>query len=240
MDIKGRIAIVTGASAGIGYETAKLLARQGAKVALIARTKTKLDALSKEIPGSLVVPADMSDEKAVKKMVKTVAEHFGSIDILINNAGRGYDCPIEHIDTKKFRQNLQLNVIGPLVAMQSVIPIMRKQGGGAIVNVSSGLALMYIPFMAAYSSAKRALGGITLTAHEELAKEKIIVSIVYPYITLTDFEKNMLKDHIQPEEENGNGNGHPPADTAEFVAEKIVEVIKSGAAEQYVHDWMKR
>ncbi|MGA2089895.1 MAG: SDR family oxidoreductase [Endomicrobiales bacterium] len=240
MDINGKIAIVTGASAGIGYETAKLLGQAGAKLALVARTKSKLELLAAELPGSLPVPADMTDEAAIRAMVEAVYKKFGRIDILVNNAGRGYDCPVEFIDTEKYRLNIQLNVIGPLVAMQSVIPVMRKQGGGSIVNISSGTALMYLPTMAAYSSTKRALGGITLTARQELANDKIAVSIVYPYITLTDFEKNTLKCAIPADEENEDGNGRPPADTAQFVAQKIVDVILTGAAEQYVHDWMKR
>ena len=83
--------------------------------------------------------------------------------------------------------------------MQQVIPIMRKQGGGTIINISSGTALMYLPNNGAYSSLKRALASISLTAREELKKDNIIVSVVYPYITLTNFEKNTIKDSI-PEE----------------------------------------
>ena len=77
--------------------------------------------------------------------------------------------------------------------MQQVIPIMRKEGGGAIMNVSSGLALMYLPGMSIYASLKRALSHISLTAREELKEDKIAVSVVYPYITITDFEKNTVK-----------------------------------------------
>lgn len=241
MDIKDKVVIVTGASAGIGEATAVQLAQKGAKVALVARSKGKLEALAKKLPGSLAVPADMSDEKAVRKMVETVAKHYGRVDILVNNAGQGYDCPVEHIDTEKYRGNFQLNVIGPLVAMQAVIPLMRRQGGGMIVNISSGLSLMYLPGMAPYSSTKRALNGITLTARDELAKDNIKASVVMPYITLTDFEKNTIKsEHCAawPEGEE-DSNGRPPADTAEFVAEKILETILTEVAEKAVHDWMK-
>ena len=240
MEVKDKVAVVTGASYGIGLETAKLLAEQGAKVALVARSKDKLERLSKELPGSAVFAADMSDEKAVRNMVTKVVEKFAGIDILVNNAGRGYDSPAELIDLKEYRKIFDLNVVGPLAAMQAVIPVMRKRGGGSIVNISSGTALMYIPEMGAYSSTKRALGGITLTAREELAKDKIAVSIVYPYITLTDFEKNTLRaggiKEVPAEEMT---KGRPPADTALFVAEQIMEVIKSGQPEQFVHDWMK-
>ena len=239
MNIKGKVVIVTGASSGIGLETAKLLAQHGAKVALVARSKNKLEKLAKELPGSVSIPTDMSDEKAIKNMVKKAAQKFGRVDILINNAGRGYDCPLEQIDLKEFRRLFELNDIGPLVAMQCVIPIMRKQGGGMIVNISSGTTLMYLPGMSAYSSTKRALNGLTLTAREELAQDKIVVSVVYPYITKTDFDKNMVhvgQDEL-PDEDSG-GHGRPPADPPEYVAEKILEVIKSEKPEQFVHDWM--
>ena len=241
MDIKGKVAVVTGASYGIGLETAKLLAKYGAALALVARSKDKLEQLSKELPGSVAFPADMSDEKAVRDMIGKVNARFGGIDILINNAGRGYDCPVEFTDIKEYRKLFDLNVVGPLVAMQSVIPIMRKRGGGAIVNISSGTALMYLPEMGAYSSTKRALNGITLTAREELSKDKIAVSVVYPYITLTDFEKNTLKgrntEELPVEEIT---NGRQPADSAQYVAGQILEVIQSGKPEQFVHDWMKK
>ncbi len=241
MEPKGKVAIVTGASYGIGLETARLLAKMGAKVALVARSKDKLEELSKELPGSAVFQTDMSDENAVKNMVAKVDEKFCGIDILVNNAGRGDNSSVESIDLTEYRKLLDLNVVGPLAAMQAVIPVMRKRGGGSIVNISSGTALMYRPELGGYSSTKRALGGITLTAREELAKDKIVVSIVYPYITLSDFHKNTLRaknGEEAPVEEMTKGR--PPADTAQYVAEQILEVIETGEPEQYVHDWMKK
>jgi len=124
--------------------------------------------------------------------------------------------------------------------MQQVIPIMKKQGGGAIVNISSGTALMIMPNMAAYSSLKRAIAGLSLTAHEELKKDNIIVSVIYPYITATDFEKNTLKSKSLSSE-NDDGGGPPyPADSAEHIANKILNAVKDEKAEIYAHDWMKR
>jgi short-subunit dehydrogenase len=126
--------------------------------------------------------------------------------------------------------------------MQAVIPIMKKQGGGVIINISSATALMALPNMAAYSSLKRALAGISLTAREELKSDKINVGVVYPYITLTDFEKNTLKSKPEEQEEDWSSDDpdFKPPDSAEYVAEKILEGIKSGEAEIFVHDWMKK
>ena len=230
---------MTGASSGIGRATALLLAKAGAKIALVARSKDKLEKISQEIPDSLVVVCDMSKEDEVRRMIKKVMDHFGKIDILINNAAQGYDVRVEKIDTNSFRQIFHLNLMGPLVAMQQVIPLMKKQKSGTIVNISSGTALLYLPKMSAYSSLKRALMGLSLTAREELKKDNIVVSVVYPYITLTDFEKNTLKDIEEAIEQEGNDRPFHPPDTADHVAGKIMEVIENEEPEIFAHDWMK-
>lgn len=242
MNLDGKVVIVTGASSGIGKATAKLFADNGAKIALVARSKDKLESLAKTLPNALVVPTDMTQADQIKAMVQKVHDHFGKIDILINNAGQGYDASVENTNIDTFHKLFDLDVIGPLITMQHVIPIMRKQKGGTIVNISSGTALMYLPNMSAYSSLKRALVGISLTARAELQKDNIVVSVVYPYITDTDFEKNTIKDvPNQPvaQEENSHYTP-PPADSPEFVAKKIVEGIQKNEAEIIVHDWMKK
>jgi len=234
----GKVAIVTGASSGIGLATAKLLAGHGVRVALVSRSIEKLETLSGELPGSLAVPADMTDIPQVKRMVERTQEHFGRIDILINNAGRGYDAPVEKIDINTFRYIYNLNVIGPLVAMQQVIPIMRAQGEGTIINISSGTALMDLPGMSPYSSSKKALAGISLAARQELQGDGIVVSVAFPYITLTNFEKNTIRAVPVPEDEL-EPTGPYPSDSAEFVAQRLVEGILSGEAEIFSHEWQK-
>ncbi len=242
MDIKGKVAIVTGASGGIGLATAKLLSSKGAKLALVARSKDKLDKLAKELTEAIALTADISKVKDVKNMVKQAYEHFGRIDILVNNAGRGYDVPVEKTDIEIFHYLFDLDVVGPLVAMKEVIPLMRRQGGGTIVNVSSGTALMYLPDNGPYSALKRALAQISLTARMELKKDNIVVSVVYPYITLTDFEKNTIKDaSVNVQEESPEAQeAFSKADPPEYTAQRIVEGIESGEAEIFGHDWMKR
>ena len=122
MEIKNKVAIVTGASSGIGEATARLLTKKGAKVALIARSKEKLAKLSRELVGSFVVACDMADPEAIKKMVKKVVGHYKRINILVNSAGRGYDASIESTDINIFNKIFNLDLIGPFVAMQEVIP----------------------------------------------------------------------------------------------------------------------
>lgn len=240
MDIKEKVVLVTGASTGIGLATARLLAKNGAKLALNARSKDKLEQLSKELLGSMAFPADISNETAVREMIGKIQAKFGRIDVLINNAGRGMFCPLESIDIKEYRKLLDLNVVGPLVAMQASIPVMRNQGGGTIVNISSGTALMYAPGLSGYSATKRALNGLSLTARNELARDKIIVSVVYPYVTKSDFYKNMISSEPKSETADEYVAGRAPADTSEYVAELIMDVIKTGDPEIFAHDWMKK
>ncbi len=240
MNYKDKIAIVTGASSGIGRATAELLDKKGAKVALVARSQDKLISLSKNLTNAFVVPTDMGDEKAVLEMVEKIYSHFGTIDILINCAGVGYDSAIEDIDIALYKKLFSVNVIGSLLLMQHVIPIMRKQKKGAIVNVSSGTALMSLPHMGAYSSLKRALAGLSLTANEELKKDTISVSVVYPFITKTNFEQNTITNKGQKNEDDSiyENTSLPKADLPEQVAEKILYAIDSGDPEVYAHDWM--
>jgi short-subunit dehydrogenase len=240
MDVQSKVVIVTGASSGIGLATARLLARQGAKLALVSRSKEKLEQLSRELPDSLAVPADMTEIEEVKTMVKRTEEHFGRIDVLVNCAGQGYDAPVEKTDVDILHHIFDLDVVGPLVAMKEVIPIMRRQGGGTIINISSGTALMYLPNNGGYSSLKRALAHISLTAREELRNDNIVISVVYPYMTLTDFEKNTIKDSSLVQAEEQQASIPFPPDTAEYVAQKILDGIASGEAEIFPHDWMKK
>jgi short-subunit dehydrogenase len=236
--VKHKVAIVTGASSGIGFALAKLLIKRGAKVVLVSRSKEKLEKISKSSPNSIYIVADMTKPKEIINMVKKVKEHFGRIDILINNAGQGYDAPIEKINISTFQKIFDLDVIGPIIAMQQVIPIMRKQKEGTIINISSGTALMYLPNMAGYSSLKLALAHISLTAREELKKDKINVSVVYPYITETNFEKNTIKDFVPRQRFDEDALPHPP-DSAEYIARKILEGIEDDKPEIFAHQWMK-
>lgn len=243
MEISGKVVLITGASSGIGEATARLLAAQGAKVALAARSREKLDALAASLPDAFAIPTDMTREDEVRAMVAATHAHYGQLDVLINNAGQGYDAPIERIDPTAYRETLELNVVGPLVAMQAAIPLMRAQGGGAIVNIGSGTSLIALPNAAAYSSTKRALNGLSLTAAKELARDGIAVSVMHPYMTATDFGAN-VRDGARGAGRPGRpadegGWSPPPPDTAEYVAGKILEAITSGEAEVLAHDWMR-
>jgi short-subunit dehydrogenase len=226
MEITNKIIIITGASQGIGLATAKLLSARGAKVVLAARNQKALDALQKELPDSLAVVTDMRKPEDITNLVSKTIGKFGRIDILINNAGQGMSGLVENIDIEQYKSNMKLNVYGVLRSMQAVIPVMRKQGGGMILNVSSGVTKRYIPGIAAYSSTKYALNALSLIARQELAKDNIVVSVVHPGMTASKFYENMIGGAPDL-----GSRELPPMDSTEKVAEKIAELIESGEAE---------
>ncbi len=241
MNPNNKVIIVTGASSGIGLATAKLLAKEGAKVVLAARSKEIIEKLGKELPGSLAVATDMTKPEDIENMISETHKKFGRVDALINNAGQGIYGAIENVDPEAYRKVFELNVVGPLIAMQKVIPIMKQQGGGTIINISSMVSKNYFPMLGAYASTKYALNALTLTARAELQKDNIIVSLVHPTLTLTDFGKNAVKsDVVAQGMESRNRPNMPTADTAEYIAERILLTLQTGKAEMYAHDEMEK
>jgi NAD(P)-dependent dehydrogenase (short-subunit alcohol dehydrogenase family) len=229
MDLQDRVVIVTGASEGIGEATARLLAGEGAQVALAARSTEKLERLASELPRSFACTIDMRDIAGVRSMIDAVAKHYGRIDVLINNAGRGmHGIPVERIPVDAFRELFELNIVGPLVAMQAVIPLMRQQDGGVIVNISSRLSRLRVPGVGAYASTKYMLNGLTLTAREELAKDNIRVCLVFPGRTATRFQLNSMRVHADPQQRE------PQGDSPELAAEAILRAIRTEEAEVLV------
>ena len=223
MEIKDKIIIVTGASQGIGLATAKQLSKEGAKVILAARSADVLKKLEKKISGSLAIATDMRDPESIKRLIQKTFERYDRIDILINNAGQGMYSPVEKIDVGKYKDIMELNVYGVLIAMQAVIPIMRSQGGGMILNISSRVSKNYFPNLAAYASTKYALNALSLTAREELAKDGIIVSVMHPKMTATDFGKNSVRNNEELQSTRPAGQRPPmEIDTPEQVADKII------------------
>jgi short-subunit dehydrogenase len=227
MQIKDKVAVVTGASGGIGLAIARALAEQGANVVLAARSADMLKKLETEIPGSLAIPTDMRKPEDIKNLIDKTKEKFGRIDILINNAGQGMRSPVEKIDLNDYRSIMELNVFSLLEAMQAVIPVMRTQGAGMILNISSMVSKNYYPGLAAYASTKYALNALSLTARQELADDHIIVSVFHPKMTATDFGQNALGEKYQ----SGAGRLGMSVDTPEQVAEQVIKQIESETPE---------
>jgi NADP-dependent 3-hydroxy acid dehydrogenase YdfG len=223
VELAGKVVIVTGASSGIGAATARLAAAERARVVLAARRTDRIQALAAELPGALAVTTDMRDPEQVRALVRTAIDHFGRVDVLVNNAGQGLHVPLEEVDLQDLEAITELNVYGPLVAMQAVLPAMRSQGGGAIVNVSSGTSRFVVPGLGAYAATKCALNMLSEIARKEFAPDGIVVSLIYPSITDTEFHQTLRAGSFE--------SGRFTELSAEEVAEAIVGLIQSGEAE---------
>lgn len=238
MDISGKVIIITGASMGIGRVAARKLAAAGAKLVLAARSLDKLTSLTAELSqqGAEALPlqTDMRDQAAVRRMVERAFQQFGRVDILINNAGQAAAGNVAEVDPDDYRRIIELNIFGPLYAIQAVVPKMRLQGGGLIVNISSMVSRMRIPGLAAYASTKSALNMLSDTARVELAADNIRVVSVYPRLTATDFGKNSLGNRAMRAGQRGPNPDAPAADSPDLVAEKILEAIQKEPHDQYM------
>ncbi|MDQ6644743.1 MAG: SDR family oxidoreductase, partial [Chloroflexota bacterium] len=170
MEVQGKVVIVTGASMGIGETIARIFAEAGAKLVCAARSGDKLEEVAGSLPTqaeTLIVPTDMTDQAQVKALIDKAYERFGRIDILINNAEQAAAGAVATVNPDQYRRIIELNMLGPLHAMQAVVAKMKEQGGGVIINISSNVSKMAIPGIGAYASTKYALNGLSLTARNE-------------------------------------------------------------------------
>jgi short-subunit dehydrogenase len=231
MEVAERAIIITGASSGIGRATAQHLSTLGARLVLASRDATALHGLAEQLPGAVAVPTDVTKPDDATRLVEETITRFGRIDVLVNNAGRAMAKPVEHIDLAEYAQLLELNVLAPLRLMQLVIPRMRAQGGGQIVNISSQASSKYIPFIAGYASTKAAVNILSLTAREELAKDAITVSILKPGIVDTDFGTNTPSPEPDALRHAGDGTLLPHVIASTAVAAAVAQLIGSGDAQ---------
>ncbi len=233
MDIAGRTAIITGASSGIGQAVAAEFAGRGANVVLAARSRDKLNRLAADLaplPGrALAVKTDVTESLSVEALVRKTAEEFGSVDILINNAGVGLFAPIADGNVQNARYLFEVNFWGALHCIQTVTPYMLDQAGGHIVNVSSVAGHVSPPYMGMYAATKHALAAVSDALRIELGGTGVGVSTIYPGLTDTSFTENMLQEVEAPQ--------IPPIARfvgAKVVARRIFQAVRWGLRDVYV------
>jgi NAD(P)-dependent dehydrogenase (short-subunit alcohol dehydrogenase family) len=192
MKLAGRIALVTGAAKGMGWEICMTLAREGADLALAARDAPPLESLQAAIEGlgrrALVVPCDVTVESGVERMVSRVNEVHGHIDILVNGAGvtGPIETPVQDIKLEDFRFVLETNIVGTFLPIKHVLPGMMARRYGKIVNISGTSGLRGYKHRAAYSSSKWALRGLTRTVALEAGPCNVNVNALHPGIVAGD------------------------------------------------------
>ena len=196
--LKDKIAIVTGGSRGIGAACSRRLAADGARVAIVYRSDEKsarsvADAIQKDGGKASIFQADVSDPAAVKRMVNSVVDAFGRIDVLVNNAAILETRTIDKIDPEHFERVFATNVSSVVFTIQAAVPHFPK-AGGHVVNFASSLVFGPIPEYAVYTAAKAAVVSLTLSMSKELGPKGIRVNCVAPGLTLTDMTKDLPSD----------------------------------------------
>lgn len=220
-ELTGAVVIVTGASSGIGAATARLLHAAGAHPVLAARRADRIEALSRELGGALAVVTDVTDRQAVAALAELTTGRHGRVDGLVNNAGVSLHQALDQLDLDEFRRVLDLNLVSVLAMTQAVLPAMRAQGSGRIVNISSGTTRGAPPGVGGYAATKAAVNMLTAVARQELAGDGVDVSLVVPSITATEFAGGRFQ----------TGQELPPglvAHRPEYVASIIARALRTG------------
>lgn len=224
--LHGKIAIVTGGSSGLGKAIARKLAQEGAEVIITARNERRLLESKEEMrKQGLRVHAqkmDVGNEDDVKRVVDEVISQHKRIDILVNNAGVGFKGPVDTMETEKFDLMMNTNVRGVFLMTKYVLPHMKSQRSGYIINISSGAGKSGIPNLAVYCASKYAVAGFSEAVAQEARQFDVRVSVVYPGSINTDFHTNFGESLDDATKEIMM----QPEDVAETIYHAIVQPLR--------------
>ena len=194
-DLNGKVVLVTGGSRGLGLVLARQLAAKGARLAICARTPEQLGQAHVELEGLgadvMSMTVDVTDQRQVQAMIIDILEHYGRLDVLINNAGIVQVGPQENMGVNEYEQAMKTNFWSALYTMLAVIPYFKEQGGGRIVNVTSIGGKIAVPHLLPYTASKFALVGLSEGMNAELKKDNILVTTVVPNLMRTGSPRNV-------------------------------------------------
>lgn len=196
MELTGKVVVVTGASMGIGEAIARIFSDQGASLVLLSRDAGRAEAARLRLgypERTLAFACDVRSAEEIDRVVRLTLQRFGRIDVWVNNAGHGLIDSVVKMDMGACRELFETNLFGALSAMQAVIPVMKQQSGGTIINVSSVAGHVPLPYGAAYSGSKFAMTAMGKAARVELRKRNINVLTVCPGYVRTNFAANAVR-----------------------------------------------
>jgi NADP-dependent 3-hydroxy acid dehydrogenase YdfG len=242
MEVKSRVVVITGASAGIGAALARKVASEGARVVLAARREPELKQVAEQArklgaEGALPVSVDVTRRNEVFDLRDRALAEFGQIDVWVNNAGRGITRSVLELSDEDVDEMVDLNLKSALYGMQAAVPHFIERGQGHLINVSSFLGRVPIAsFRSAYSAAKAALNSLTANLRMDLrAYPRIHVSLIMPGVVTTGFARNVRGEARPPINASAPGASPMIAQTAEEVAARIADVIRDPVAEVYTN-----
>jgi NADP-dependent 3-hydroxy acid dehydrogenase YdfG len=183
-----RVAVVTGASSGIGEATAVALAGQGFAVALAARREERIQKIAEGLPGSIAVPTDVADEASANALIQRARDELGRVDVLVNNAGVMLLGPSQGADTEHWRRMVEVNLLGLMYCTHAAIPVMQENGGGHIVNVSSVAGRVSRLGGGVYSATKFGVVAFSESLRQEALNSNIRVTVVEPGFVTTELQ----------------------------------------------------
>jgi short-subunit dehydrogenase len=200
MELAEKIVVVTGASMGIGEAMAKIFVDHGASVVMLSRDAGRVEAARGRVghaERTLALACDVRHREEIDRAIGLTLHHFQRIDVWVNNAGHGLLDSVAQMEMAACREMFETNFFGAVAAMQAVIPVMRQQGAGTIINISSVAGHIPLPFHAAYSATKFAMNAIGKAAGVELKKDGIHVLTVCPGYVRTAFSQNVVLGNEQ-------------------------------------------
>jgi len=228
------VVVITGASSGIGAAVARRLGRQGFRLVLGARRPDALRAVATEAGNATAVVADVTRRADVERLRDEALAQFGTIDVWVNNAGRGINAPVLELTDAQFDEMMAVNVKSALYGMQAIVPYFKERRRGHLINVSSFLSRVPLAtYRSAYNAAKAALNALTANLRMDLRREypEIHVSLVMPGMVTTEFARNALGG--TPAVTWASRPGGPQIQSADDVAAAIESLIASPREELY-------
>jgi len=229
--LSGRVAVITGASSGIGLACATLLAREGVAVVLGARRTERLEEAVRAIDAAggraMATTMDVSRHEDVERLVAEAVKAFGRLDVMICNAGFGYYGMLEDTPPDIMQRMMDVNYMGTFLAARAALPIFRRQQSGHLIFISSIVGRRGIPFMGGYSATKAAQAGLAESLRAEFFGTNIHTSCVFPVSTITEFREAMARDY------GHHVTGLGPKQPVEVVAAAVLECIRRPRAEVY-------